>query len=633
MPWHYPALCRTIIQRRSGKLSALFVWDSDLIPPYFQKILAEFDEVIVPTPYLLELVSQCSPKTKVTTIPYALDLRAFVPISVLKEFGTPGKVAQRIGTVAAIHPRKNLDFLILAALQLWKMGRTFELHILSVHQQKKSLHSLYALIANTGFEHFLQIHTESMSEENYCQFIASLDLYVSVSSGEGLNIPVRQAIASGLSTLVSDIPGHSDLKAIEGINWVPSRGKLPAFYPEFGNKIFGNQELILVDDIADGLIKSLSEMNTRKSSEINEIAQRWDYRSLEFGYRDFLFKPASNKVKKKQRTLVLVGHDAGFFAIFNTFISVQNTWLGDQGFDLIIPDWRVESIKSFWKTKQFTSFCYGTPADGNLYFKLFDTQNQFSLSEDELNERMKSALRGHTFNASADPNLTFVNADKLYRSEGFGAWRKSMNASMGGLRPNLNVRNRLESNFAVVKMDTFLIGMHVRHASHALEQPDKRMASTDDYIRISYELMNQEASLNPGRECKVFLASDQEKVVNQFKAEFGNSLITMAGVTRLDVASTEKFESLNPNLQLKEGFQIQHLKASQESLWSMGMAEDVIADAWALARCDVLVHAVSNVATAVSFINPKIRCIPMYTDLNLSAIEKLINLRSSTSLI
>jgi glycosyltransferase involved in cell wall biosynthesis len=633
MPWHYQAIIRAILNKKSGKLSGLFVWDSDLIPPHFQEVLAKFDVVIVPTQYLADLISECTPETKVSTIPYALDLRAFTPLSMIKELGGNPNGISRIGTVAALHPRKNLDLLILAALDLWAEGFIFELHILAVHQQKSMLRNLTSLVTDTKYEKYLSVHTEFMTDQEYCNFIGSLDLYTSVSSGEGFNIPARQAIASGIATLLSDIPGHRDLINLEGVTPIPSRGKLPAVYPEFGNKIYGCQELISVADIAEGMRSALSQINRKNSPKLLELSQNWDYRSLEIAYRDSLFKPVSNRIKKKHRTLALIGHDAGFFAIFNTFISVQNTWLGDHGFDLIIPDWRVDRIKSFWKTEKFTSFCYGTSSDGNIYFRLFDTQNQFSLSEDELNERMKSALQAHSFNASADPNLTFVNADKLYRSNGFATWRKSMHSAMGGISPNINVRNRLHKSFENVNEDTYLIGMHVRHASHALEQPDKKIANSEDYIRISHELIDQEVSRNPGRDCKIFLASDQEKVVNRFKAEYGDALITIGDVTRVDVASTDVFESLDSGLQLKEGFQIQHLKASQESTWNLAMAEDVIADAWALARCHSLVHAVSNVATAVTFINPDIRCIPIYSGLNLESIERLEKIRTYTSLL
>ena len=38
---------------------------------------------------------------------------------------------------------------------------------------------------------------------------------------------------------------------------------------------------------------------------------------------------------------------------------------------LVIPDWRVSAMKEHYGHDNFTSFCYGTPDDGNIFLKLF----------------------------------------------------------------------------------------------------------------------------------------------------------------------------------------------------------------------------------------------------------------------
>ena len=89
-------------------------------------------------------------------------------------------------------------------------------------------------------------------------------------------------------------------------------------------------------------------------------------------------------------------------------------------------------------------------------------------------------------------------------------------------------------------------------------------------------------------EVKIFLATDIEEYVNRFKSVFGDKIVTQKDVTRLQFP-TDTEEGIiylyNPNL--KRG-------------------EDVLKDCLLLSKCDVLVHRVSNIATAVGYINPSI---------------------------
>jgi hypothetical protein len=456
---------------------------------------------------------------------------------------------------------------------------------------------------------------------------------LSVSSGEGFNIPARQALSSGIPILVTDIPGHQELKELPGVSIIPTHGLVPAVYPEFGNKVFGTQHLIKVSEIEKSVGEYLNSKEMEDASTIASSSATWDYRNLEPKYREEIFGVKRNRQERKEKPLVIVGHDAGFFAIFNTFVSIQNTWTGQHGFQGIYPDWRVDSMKQFWKTDKFTSFCYGQPSDGNIYFKLFDVENQFDKSEEEIQSILDSGIKAHSFNASADPNLTFINADKLYRSYGLSAWRKSMNTRLGGLRPNKKVQDRLDRTFRHVEKDAFLIGMHVRHPSHAMEQPDNQIALAGDYISIANELIHEELRKNPGRVVRIFLATDQEVVRNRFLETFGKNLVTIEGISRVSAVESQKYEGLQSDKKLTEGFQIQHLNAKNHEKWSLSLAEDVIADAWGLAKCDVMVHTVSNVATAVMMINPKIKCIPIYKGMSLKQIKSLSDLREITAII
>lgn len=633
MPWHNTDITQVIVGRNSGKLSGIFVWDSDEIPSDFVRVLRCFDNLITPSLFIENAIKKYLPASNVLTLPLALDNRKFWTHYLEREKRAQIESIPRIGTVAALHRRKNLDLLLSVALKLWRKGLKFELAILANSLQGTEILNEVKKIQKLEFGHLLILISNDLGEQQYCEFIGKIDIFVSVSSGEGFNIPARQALASGALAVLSEVPGHEDLLSFPEVITIPSLGKIPAVYPEFGNQIFGKQDVFSVGDIEAAVESALGLLKTRKEFNNSQYRNIWDFRSLESRYRSGLFKPTTNKVRVQNPILAVVGHDAGFFSLFNTYLSIKNYWEGDNGFSMVIPDWRVRSIKEFWNTDKFTSFCYGNENDGNIYFKLFDTNDQFQVSQAEVDDLLDNSLKAHSFNASADPNLTYIHADKLYRSSNFENWRQSMFETMAGLSPNQNIMNRLNQTFAQVNTDDFIIGMHVRHASHAMEQPDRKMASSEDFIRLSYELIDEEDLRNPGRKIRIFLASDQEKVITEFTKEFGNSLLTISNVSRVDAGETEKYDKLDSDARLKEGHQIQHLKASNESSWNLNMAEDVIADAWGLSKCHTLVHTVSNVATAVSFINPKLRCVPIYPDFSLSDIQELVKLRQMSPLI
>ncbi len=104
----------------------------------------------------------------------------------------------------------------------------------------------------------------------------------------------------------------------------------------------------------------------------------------------------------------------------------------------------------------------------------------------------------------------------------------------------------------------------------------------------------------------MFLATDQDRVVGLFEEEFGDHLIRFGDVARIDQATDAAFDELGADEQHASGHQVQHLLASNRDLWSTRLAWEVWRDAEAMASSDVLIHAVSNVATAVSYLGPDV---------------------------
>jgi hypothetical protein len=338
-----------------------------------------------------------------------------------------------------------------------------------------------------------------------------------------------------------------------------------------------------------------------------------DFRSLKFEYLRVFF--ADGIEVKHQRTAIVVPADAGFFSVFNTLISIKAHWAGIHGFSSISADWSIKSVLDFWKVKEMTSYCYASKEEGNVFNSLFQTKN--NLIDDLTNHKAISNVHDYTSkeihihspNLFADPDFTYVYADRLYRGAGFQNWRNEMNATLKNLRPNESILNRINGLFQNISDEDLVIGMHVRHPSHAMEQPNSEIPISEDYIRVARELLAEKRS--KFRKVLVFLATDQDAVVEEFRNEFGHDLLVFDDVTRVTNQQTSDFQNLSEKQKLQIGAQVQHIAAKDPRRWSSKLAEEIITDAWALGRCQILLHAVSNVATAVTFINPELESLPI----------------------
>jgi len=199
-------------------------------------------------------------------------------------------------------------------------------------------------------------------------------------------------------------------------------------------------------------------------------------------------------------------------------------------------------------------------------------------------------------------------AYELYHRADFEEWRERYHKIFFKhirLKPHLaeQINSMVESKFK----NHYVIAAHVRHPSHSMEQPEGQCPEVDMFKKyVDKQIV--EAEKKQPLPVKVFLATDQESIVNYFSSVYKERLITV-DVTRTSIDQDVGFQGLSTEEKVKEGYQIQHLMASNKDSRKLQMAEEVILDAWLLASADVFIHITSNIATAVSFINPDVKMI------------------------
>jgi hypothetical protein len=164
---------------------------------------------------------------------------------------------------------------------------------------------------------------------------------------------------------------------------------------------------------------------------------------------------------------------------------------------------------------------------------------------------------------------TGSQADSLYR--GTGQWRWRLHRCWSYLK----VRNEI-----IEEAEAFAGGwagsataVHVRNRKIGVECPGGKAPALEDYGRVLY-----------GLEGPVFLATDNEEAVAYFRSLLGERLRTR-DIPRSADMDTE--------------YHLAHVQSPAD-------ARSCLVDALIMARCARLIHSVSNIATAVLYMNPRI---------------------------
>ena len=311
------------------------------------------------------------------------------------------------------------------------------------------------------------------------------------------------------------------------------------------------------------------------------------------------------------RRQVCAAHDGGFFSVFNTYMSHLVWQQQEDRCHAVLPDWDVERFLGRLEAP-ILSFCYGQPGDGNLWTKLF--QPLFGATDIEMNDPRflwrHAELPPDRHNEAREPLMTYVRAYKLYQSPEFAGFRRQYHrvfAQHVRLRPG---HQAAIDAFAAANLTApILIAAHVRHPSHTVEQPTGQIASTERTIEAVRDAVRRRGGDPDGPGWTVFVATDQDRVLHRFREVFGNRAVFFPDARRTRADEDAAFDALSPAEQNQDGHQLQHLVAADRAGWHWRMAWEVVRDATIMARCHVLLHVVSNVSTAVSYMNPEIEMV------------------------
>jgi hypothetical protein len=263
----------------------------------------------------------------------------------------------------------------------------------------------------------------------------------------------------------------------------------------------------------------------------------------------------------EEHTLVATACDAGFFSHVNRVVNHLHHSLGRDGCAAVRVDWRTSESAPL--------FVYGTPADGELWRRFFEPL-AFPNAPREERESWRYA----------DLAMTGLHAYRMYK-RGSG-WRTAYGRAFA---EHVRVREELHRRALELSRDAGvngrLIGVHYRHPGHSHECP-RPIPPLDVFVERTRRLLAGDGS------AAVLLASDVHEAVVAFRDAFGERLLVQPGVVRVHAADHQHQLPASP---------------------SVALGEQALIDALLLARCEVMLHTVSNLATAVGYMNPRLRMV------------------------
>jgi len=254
------------------------------------------------------------------------------------------------------------------------------------------------------------------------------------------------------------------------------------------------------------------------------------------------------------RACTIKAHQGGLFSLVNNVLTCME---------------RYEHVHVDWSNS-----LYGAE---DLYPKLFGRTNPESFYRPCPGYPMVPIPRD-TILDYPDKWLTYTNPHKLYT--GYQSWRNRMHPYWWrmGVLPHFT---EFAESFARVNFGAFNIGVLIRANTHAGEQINGISQTLHDYMGWMDALEKRHPH------AKFYVMCQDEDSIDRLHQCYGN-IITHPGVKRSATRDIDR-----------------HLHEPQTHEDAFVCLEEMLI----LSKCDVLIHPISNIATAALIANPALRSV------------------------
>jgi glycosyltransferase involved in cell wall biosynthesis len=162
--------------------------------PVTRAVLTRADAVVSVSHDLADYLRREMGVPRVAVIPNGVDVDEFRP-------GAGARAALTLFSISRLVPRKNVHVLIAAVERLAKEGAPLSLAIAGTGPEEERIRRLAGALP--GIVQFIGFIDEARKRA----VLSESDVFVQLSTREGLSIATLEALASGVPCLVSDLPG------------------------------------------------------------------------------------------------------------------------------------------------------------------------------------------------------------------------------------------------------------------------------------------------------------------------------------------------------------------------------------------------------------------------------------------
>jgi hypothetical protein len=216
------------------KTGILSMWEGNLLPSPWINGLNRFGNVFSPSKFVKGVFINSGVKSNVHLLPLGVNTSLYKTTH--REF--PKNRPFRFLTVGKMEPRKNVSTLVKAFTEEF-VGEDIELWIKT---RERFLPVEVSSAAKNDPR--IKILEKTLGEEELANLYKDCDCFVYPSRAEGFSFPPRNAIATGMPTIVT---GWSALSEIKGAVKIPILGLSPMHPCGFS---FGEDKGILMADVS-----------------------------------------------------------------------------------------------------------------------------------------------------------------------------------------------------------------------------------------------------------------------------------------------------------------------------------------------------------------------------------------------
>lgn len=296
------------------------------------------------------------------------------------------------------------------------------------------------------------------------------------------------------------------------------------------------------------------------------------------------------------REVCFIPRDAGFFSVFNFYVGTLCSGLN------AYPYFNKEELLSRYRKNEH--FAYWTENE-NCWFDYFEPVKFFD-SDTNHEEKYKSFPRINGENI-ADVHFRIPSKIKsLFLSEDkFKEFRENTHkiySKVISFRKDI-----IDSIDTSCWISDNIIGVHYRHPSHFVESGAIKL---DSYFEAIDKILEKYP------QSKIFIASDNNFGIYAFKERYGEALFYLADVDRITMSeflewafNLAQHTADSVGFMNGKGFELHHKRVNNTN--NKKMTQDLFREVLCLSKCNQMVHTISNVSLAISYMNPNLELITL----------------------